>query len=76
MDDIDHRIVIVGGCGRVGLPLEIVLAVFGGTNVTLLDIDASKVEVINHGRMPFLEEGAEELLVATTDKDCLAEAGL
>ncbi len=27
--DRDHRIVIVGGCGHVGLPLGIVLAVFG-----------------------------------------------
>ena len=84
MNDTDHRIVIVGGCGHVGLPLGIVLAVFGNAHVTLLDIDASKVEAINQGRMPFLEEGAEGLLrhaigkslVATTDPKCLADAGV
>jgi UDP-N-acetyl-D-mannosaminuronic acid dehydrogenase len=64
--------------------LGIVLAVFGGAHVTLLDIDARKVEAINQGRMPFLEEGAERLLrsaigkslVATTDTQCLAEAAV
>ncbi len=84
MNNIDHRIVIVGGCGHVGLPLGIVLAAFGGATVTLLDTDANKVEAINQRRMPFLEEGAEELLrsaigkslVATTDTGCLAEAGV
>jgi len=82
MSNSDHRIVIVGGCGHVGLPLGIVLAAFGDAQVTLLDIDAGKVAEINAGRMPFLEEGAEGLLqsvigkslLATSDTKCLAEA--
>ena len=72
-------IVIVGGCGHVGLPLGIVLATRGGARVTLLDIDAKKVELVNSGRMPSLEVGAEELLKqvignnlrATLDSACL-----
>ncbi len=57
--DRDHHIVIVGGCGHVGLPLGVVLAAFGDAQVTLLDIDAGKVDTINQGRMPFLEQGGE-----------------
>ncbi len=77
----DHRIVIVGGCGHVGLPLGLVLAEHG-MQVTLLDIDPKKVKQINAGEMPFMEEGAEALLrrvaqqslQATLDADCLSDA--
>src|SRR5574337_276764 len=57
----EQRIVVVGGCGHVGLPLGLVLA-SRGARVTLLDIDASKVDSVNHGQMPFREEGAADLL--------------
>jgi UDP-N-acetyl-D-mannosaminuronate dehydrogenase len=43
---MEQRVVIVGGCGHVGLPLGIVLASRGVT-VTLLDIDAAKIETVN-----------------------------
>src|SRR5580698_4005914 len=56
------RIVIVGGCGHVGLPLGIVLASKAGLQVDLLDIDPSKVDLVNSGKMPFMERGADELL--------------
>ena len=57
------KIVIVGGCGHVGLPLGIVFAAArSGCDVTLLDIDPKKVEQVNSGSMPFMEEGAESLL--------------
>ena len=77
----DQRIVIVGGCGHVGLPLGLVLAEHG-MQVTLLDIDSKKVEQINAGEMPFMEEGGEALLRrvalrtlhATLDDDCLRDA--
>src|SRR5437016_2222012 len=54
-------IVIVGGCGHVGLPLGLVFA-GQGCDVTLLDIDTQKIDRINSGQMPFRENGADKLL--------------
>ncbi|HKC71218.1 MAG TPA: nucleotide sugar dehydrogenase, partial [Terriglobales bacterium] len=78
------KLVIVGGCGHVGLPLGIVLASKPQAQVMLLDTDAGKVECINSGRMPFLEAGAEAMLRrvvgstlrATLDSSCLREADI
>jgi len=78
-----ENVVVVGGCGHVGLPLGIVLA-SRGLSVSLLDIDAAKVETINSGIMPFREDGAEPILKqvlgktlrATTDPDCLRSADI
>jgi UDP-N-acetyl-D-mannosaminuronic acid dehydrogenase len=71
-------IVVVGGCGHVGLPFGMVLADHG-MQVCLLDVDGPKVAAINQGKMPFREAGAETLLPkligkslrATTDPECL-----
>src|SRR5438067_746746 len=76
------KLVIVGGCGHVGLPLGIVFAARSGCDVTLLDIDAKKVDQVNSGNMPFMEEGAESLLRqvigqrlrASLDIACLRDA--
>jgi len=76
-----RNIVVVGGCGHVGLPFGMVLADHG-MQVVLLDVDKSKVELINEGKMPFRESGAEALLPkligkslrATLDKECLRNA--
>jgi UDP-N-acetyl-D-mannosaminuronic acid dehydrogenase len=76
-----QKIVIVGGCGHVGLPLGLVFAE-KGMHVTLLDIDAVKVEKVNSGEVPFLERGADSLLrrfigrslIATLDGTCVREA--
>jgi len=54
-------IVIVGGCGHVGIPLGLALASRDFT-VTLLDINQKAVDAINNCALPFEEEGAEELL--------------
>ncbi|MGE5830635.1 MAG: nucleotide sugar dehydrogenase [Micromonosporaceae bacterium] len=54
-------VVIIGGCGRVGLPLGLALASRGLT-VTLYDINASAVQTVNSATMPFAEEGADALL--------------
>jgi UDP-N-acetyl-D-mannosaminuronic acid dehydrogenase len=60
----DKKIVIVGGGGHVGLPLALVLA-DSGFETFSLDISLDTVETINAGRMPFAEEGAQELLTKT-----------
>jgi UDP-N-acetyl-D-mannosaminuronic acid dehydrogenase len=59
MNDLD--LVIVGGCGHVGLPLALSLADSGYT-VGINDIDRTKVEMVRAGKVPFLETGAEDLL--------------
>lgn len=56
-----QKIVIVGGGGHVGLPLALVLADCG-FDVTSLDINEDTVKKINSGAMPFLENGAQDLL--------------
>jgi UDP-N-acetyl-D-mannosaminuronic acid dehydrogenase len=60
-------IVIVGGCGHVGLPFGIMLA-RAGLQVGLLDLDETKKELVRRGEMPFLEYGAAEPLAATIGK--------
>lgn len=76
------EIVIIGGCGHVGLPLGLALA-RAGHKVVGLDIDATKVAQTNQGVMPFVDKGADELLPVvlksgafrcTTDKKCLETA--
>jgi UDP-N-acetyl-D-mannosaminuronic acid dehydrogenase len=54
-------VVVVGGCGHVGLPLALSLADCG-YRVGIDDIDAAKVARVKAGHVPFLETGAEELL--------------
>ena len=55
----EHDIVIMGGCGHVGLPLGMAFADHGA-DVTLFDTGADAVERVNAGVMPFREEGADE----------------
>src|SRR6202163_2407413 len=59
MDPLD--VVIVGGCGHVGLPLALSLAETG-YRVGIDDIDKAKIEQVKSGHVPFLENGAVELL--------------
>src|SRR3989442_15911096 len=59
MDPLD--VVVVGGCGHVGLPLALSLA-DSGYRVGIDDIDAAKIQQGKSGSVPFLETGAEELL--------------
>jgi UDP-N-acetyl-D-mannosaminuronic acid dehydrogenase len=75
------KIVIIGGCGHVGLPLGIVFANCG-LDVVLLDRDQAKIAMVNGGQMPFMENNALEQLqrvvgkhlTATADPSCLREA--
>jgi UDP-N-acetyl-D-mannosaminuronic acid dehydrogenase len=76
-----RKLVIIGGCGHVGLPLGIVFATCG-IKVVLLDVDDKKIAMVNGGRMPFMERSADELLksvagkmiIATSDSTCLQDA--
>ena len=54
-------VVVVGGCGHVGLPLALSLADCG-YKVGIDDIDPAKVAQVKAGHVPFLETGAEALL--------------
>lgn len=59
LDELD--LVIVGGCGHVGLPLALALA-DSGYQVGINDIDQTKIEMVRSGHVPFRETGADELL--------------
>lgn len=55
---------VIGGGGRVGLPLALMFA-DAGLRTVIFDVNQPKVEQIRSGRMPFLEEGADALLTRT-----------
>src|SRR5437868_9294984 len=52
---------VVGGCGRVGLPLGLAFAE-AGLRVVLYDHDEGAVDRVRAGKMPFREEGADAVL--------------
>ncbi len=56
-----HDICIVGGAGHVGAPLALVFAKHGFRTL-IYDVNPAALETLARGRMPFLEEGGEELL--------------
>jgi UDP-N-acetyl-D-mannosaminuronic acid dehydrogenase len=58
---MNNSVCIIGGCGHVGLPLGIALA-RSGADVTLLDVDETRIAAVAAGRMPFLERGADQIL--------------
>lgn len=75
-------VVIIGGCGHVGLPLGIALA-GEGLRVSLYDLNASSVAKVNAGELPFQEDGAlpvlaraiaEGRLKASTDVEIVSRA--
>ncbi len=54
-------VVVIGGFGHVGLPLAISLANVG-KRVCALDVHREAAQSIMAGKMPFIDEGAEDLL--------------
>jgi len=56
-----YDICVIGGCGHVGLPLAIAFAK-EGLRVSVLDINEDAMTKVRSGKMPFFEEGAEEIL--------------
>lgn len=54
-------VAVIGGCGRAGLPLGLVLA-DRGRRVVLYDRNAAAVDAVNRGELPFREPGAAVVL--------------
>src|SRR5579872_1242625 len=63
--------VSVVGIGRVGLPLALFLS-DKGYQVYGLDVDQAKIDVITKKVMPFMEEGAQEMLEKHVNKSFIA----
>ncbi|WP_122816992.1 nucleotide sugar dehydrogenase [Nocardioides pantholopis] len=77
-----YDVVVVGGCGHVGLPLAIAFA-DRGLKVGIHDLNADAVKLVESGQMPFQEPSATEVLErvlaadrlsATTDASVIADA--
>jgi len=66
-----RKICIIGGCGHVGIPLGLALAK-RGFDTTLIDINVSSVEKVNNCILPFVEEGAEDILRSCAGKNLSA----
>ncbi len=60
-DQVGRDVVVIGGCGHVGLPLALAFA-DRGAKVAIYDVSESAVSLVNSGRMPFAEPGADEVL--------------
>jgi UDP-N-acetyl-D-mannosaminuronic acid dehydrogenase len=54
-------VAVVGGAGHVGLPLSLMFA-DRGLATMIIDTDAAKIDMIRSGVMPFVEEGAPDML--------------
>ncbi len=76
------EIVIIGGCGHVGLPLGIAFA-SRGRKVCVYDLNDEAVATVNRGTMPFAENDAPDvlsevvgagLLVASSDPSVISDA--
>ena len=59
--NFENDVVVVGGCGHVGLPLAIILA-SKNLKVVAFDTNTQVVATVNSGKMPFDEPGAPEVL--------------
>lgn len=62
MSDLQgKKVVVIGGCGHVGLPLGVKFAL-AGADTTLVDINKDAVDSVMNGNFPFLENGGDEQL--------------
>jgi len=76
-----HDVVVVGGCGHVGLPLALAFAERGLRTIAY-DISDAAVKTVSDGSLPFHEDGAQAVLervldgtfTATTDSAALGLA--
>jgi UDP-N-acetyl-D-mannosaminuronic acid dehydrogenase len=60
-DQFSLDVVVIGGCGHVGLPLAIAFA-DRGARVGIYDVSEAAVATVNGGGLPFDEPGAAPLL--------------
>jgi UDP-N-acetyl-D-mannosaminuronic acid dehydrogenase len=60
-DQTERDVVVIGGCGHVGLPLALAFA-DRGANVGIHDISQTSVDMVNAGFLPFAESGADQVL--------------
>tara|TARA_B100000700_G_C15002035_1_gene836772 strand:- start:105 stop:1280 length:1176 start_codon:yes stop_codon:yes gene_type:complete len=65
-----QSIAIIGGAGHVGAPLGIALA-NRGYKTTLIDLNKKNNQIINSGKMPFLEDGCEKILRKNLSKNMI-----
>jgi len=82
MSGFPRDVVVIGGCGHVGLPLAIAFAA-RGASVVVYDVSDEAVKQVNDAVLPFDEPGAGPMLrqviaagrlQATTDPAVVAEA--
>ena len=74
MKRFEYDVCVVGGAGHVGLPFALVFA-HKKLNVAVYDVNQSALDVIGTGKVPFMEEGAEELLSEVLSSGCLTLSG-
>jgi UDP-N-acetyl-D-mannosaminuronic acid dehydrogenase len=65
-----HDIVVIGGCGHVGLPLAIAFA-DRGASVVIYDVNEAAVALVNDGTLPFDEPGAADVLTSAVSSGAL-----
>ena len=69
-EGFSHDVVVIGGCGHVGLPLAIALA-DSGASVLVYDVSEAAVATVNDGLLPFDEPGAGDKLKAAVSSGAL-----
>jgi UDP-N-acetyl-D-mannosaminuronic acid dehydrogenase len=67
MEKYSYDICVVGGCGHVGLPLASAFAK-EGKKVIINDLNEDAIKCVESGRVPFMEEGLEDVLKQTVGK--------
>src|SRR5690349_1171089 len=68
---VSHDVAVVGGAGHVGAPLAILMAK-KGLRVLVYDTDKAAVECLAGGKMPFFDEGCDEMLAQVVDSKLLS----
>lgn len=66
-----NDVCIVGGAGRVGLPLALTFA-NKGFRVIVCDVNEAALELIGDGQMPFAEKDAGDLLASSLEEGRLS----